>query len=287
MADDDSSDRIEEALTGQIRLAVTAAGLAGEAIARVRGEQQRQARAASEHEARALQSRLSAEWQTARAELAPVHRPEWWSSATTEQVGHASQVAKAWARDEPDAARAEQRISEELRSRYGIDPAGATADPAVVSAAGERTGQDRKRGAGERRAAADGRAEAQLLLAHADLQDRRADEDRKAEREADLSAETESTTEVSADLAPRGVQLASNGDAAQVRYDSAERREAAARDLSAQSVPKEAVTAKMCADVSQAKPATEAVTGSAPNRSARARKSRGRAAQVQRTGVER
>ncbi len=43
----------------------------------------------------------------------------------------------------------------------------------------------------------------------------------------------------------------------------------------------------MRADVSQAKPATEAVKAGAAARTPKARKTRGRAAQVQRTGLDR
>ena len=67
----------------------------------------------------------------------------------------------------------------------------------------------------------------------------------------------------------------------------AERREGTARDLEAKGINREAVATRMRADVSQAKPATEAVKAGAAARTPKARKTRGRAAQVQRTGLDR
>lgn len=279
----EETDGIEEALEGQIRVAVTAAGLVGESIARAREQQQRQAQAVSEQQARGLETRLTAERQTARAELASVHQPEWWGRATPEQIGHAYGTAHTWAREDPEAARAEQRIAGELRSRYGIDSANTGAHPAAVRAAVARAEQDRAGGAGERTGAAVDQATAAVLLTQAEQQDRRAAEARQA---AGHEPDPIERAEATAEAADRGVTFEGLRDAGQALYDSAERRDASARDLEAQGVSQEAVAAKMCADVSQAKPATEAVKGLGP-KSAKAHKSRGHGPQVQRAGVER
>lgn len=282
MAED--TDGIEEALAGQIRVMVTAAGVVGEGIARAREQQQRRARAASEQEARALQSRFSAEQQAARLELSYVHRPEWWSHATPEQIGRSYQVARAWAREDPEAVRAEQRIRDELRSRYSIDVTSTNADPAAVRAAVERAEQNRARAGGERAGAATERAEAQLLLAQADQLDRRAEDARLA---AEHEPDPDGRADAVAVVAGRGLGAEGTRDAGRALYDSAERRDASARDLETQGMGPDAVAAKMYADVSQAKPATEAVKGDGPMRPSKARKARGRGAQVQRAGVER
>jgi hypothetical protein len=65
-------------------------------------------------------------------------------------------------------------------------------------------------------------------------------------------------------------------------YDSADRRQNTAADLEAKGVSPEAVGAKMRADVSQAKPASEAVKGTI-GKSPKARNTRGRAPQAQRS----
>ena len=281
MAED--TDGMEEALAGQIRVMVTAAGLAAEGIARARVQQQRRAQAASEQEARELESRLASEQRAARVELNNVHRPEWWSTVTPEQIGHAYQVARAWAREDPEAVRAEQRMRDELRDRYGIDVASMNADPAAVRAAVfERAEQDRARAGGERTDADADRAEAHLLLSQAEQQDRRAGDARRA-------AEHEPDPDERDDAAAEATELGAEGarDAGRALYDSAERREGSARELEAQGLGQEAVAAKMYADVSQAKPATEAVKGDGPRRAPKARKTRSRSVEVQRAGVER
>ncbi len=134
----EESDGIEEAFEGQLRVLVTAAGQIAERIARAREDAMRRAQAASEQEARELASRLAAERRTARTELGNVHRAEWWDRATPEQIGHTYQVARVWAQEDPEAARAEGRMREELRTRYGVDVDKTNADPGAVRAAVER-----------------------------------------------------------------------------------------------------------------------------------------------------
>ncbi len=57
----EESDGIEDALEGQLRVLITAAGQVAERVTRAREDALRRARAGSEHEARAVQSRLAAE----------------------------------------------------------------------------------------------------------------------------------------------------------------------------------------------------------------------------------
>lgn len=283
MAED--TDGMEEAFAGQIRVIVTAAGLAGEGLARAREQQQRRAQAASEQEAHELQSRLAAKQQAARAELSTVYRAEWWDRATPEQIGHSYQVAHAWARDDPDAAKAEHHINDELRRRYGIEVTNTNVDPAAVRAAMERAEQDRARSAAERSDAATDLAEAQLLLNQANVLDRHAENARQAaEHEPDPDVRAAALAEPDG----RGVGADARQDTGHAVYDSAERRDASARDLEEHGVEQKAVAAKMYADVSQAKPATEAaVQGHGRIRGVKARRSRSRNAQVQRPGAER
>lgn len=282
MAED--TDGMEEALAGQIRVIVTAAGLAGEGLARAREQQQRRAQAASEQEARELQSRFAAERQAARAELSTVYRAEWWDRATPEQIGHSYQVAHAWARDDPEAAKAEQHMNDQLRSRYGVDVASTNVDPATVRAAMERAEQDRARATGERTDAATDLAEAQLLLNQANQLDQQSENARQAaEHEPDPSVRAAAL----ADADGHEVDAEATQDTGRAVYDSAERREASARDLKKHGVGEKAVAAKMYADVSQAKPATEAVQSDGRIRGSKARKYRSRSTQVQRAGVER
>jgi hypothetical protein len=72
-----------------------------------------------------------------------------------------------------------------------------------------------------------------------------------------------------------------------IEYDSAERREGTARELEAAGLDRELVATKMRADVSQAKPATEAVTTTRTGRAAKARTTGVRTARAQRAGLDR
>ena len=128
----EESDGIAEAFDGQLRVALTAAGRIGEVLARMREDAVRRSQAASEQQSRELSSRLDAERLAARAELGNVYRPDWWDNASPEQIGQAYTTARAWSGEEPEAVRAEGRIRDEVRERYGVDVAHTGADPDAV-----------------------------------------------------------------------------------------------------------------------------------------------------------
>lgn len=92
----DETDGIEEAIAGQVRVAIAVAAQVGQAIVTARENALRRATAASKQEARELRSRLDAEHQAARAEVAVVDRAEWWDHSTPEQIGRTYQVTRAW-----------------------------------------------------------------------------------------------------------------------------------------------------------------------------------------------
>ncbi|MGO1561342.1 MAG: hypothetical protein ACTHW7_05900 [Actinomycetaceae bacterium] len=209
-----------------------------------------------------------------------MHRAEWWDRATPEQIGHAHQVATAWAQEDPDAAHAGQRIRDEVRSRYGIDVDNAGADPEAVR---QRIQIEVDRSAAaqvaadiERSRAAAENVEARRLHAHSSQEEARADQARAAaECEPDPTERERAAHEAA--ISDTGADWAR--DAGLVGYDSAERREATARDLEASGVERDLVATKMHADVSHAKPATEAVGTGRTSRAAKVRKTRGRTAQ--------
>lgn len=280
----EETDGIEEAFEGQLRVLVTAAGQVGERIARGREEALRRAQAQSEQEARELQSRLAAEQRAARAELANVHSSDWWDRATPEVIGRTYQVARAWSQEDPEAVRAEQRMNDELRTRYGVDVNSTNADPAAVRAAVERAEQERAQADAERTRAASENAEAQRLVAQANQEDQRATEARAA---AEYEPDPDERARALAEAEQReGIADRAREDG-RTMYDSSERREGTARDLESRGISEETVATRMRADVSQAKPATEAVKADR-GKSPKARKTRGsRGAQIQRTGLSR
>ncbi|ANG86345.1 hypothetical protein [Microbacterium aurantiacum] len=279
----DESDGISEAFEGQLRVAVTAAGRVGEIIARHREEAARRAQAESQQQARELTSRFQAERQAARVELSGVYRNDWWDRATPEQIGTTLATARAWGNEDPEAVRAESRMRDELRTRYGVDADQAGGDPQAVQAAIDaellrrQAETERQRGTGEE-------AEAALLMREADRVDRQADAaDQRAENAPEGSEERTQAREVaqSHERTAKSVRAEAGP-----KYDSAERREADANKLEARGIDKEAVSAKMSADVGNAKPATKAVKG-APATATKAKPARSTAPRVQRSELER
>lgn len=237
------SDGIEEALEGQLRVLVTAATQLGERAARAREAAQRTAAAHSEQEQRELQARFAAEQQLARTQYGQVHNPQWWDNAKPADISAVWQTTKAWSNEDPEAARAEARMAQELRDRYGITP-----EELNTAAEAERT-----------RATQD-RAEAEQLMQQADQQDRATERARDDDRSA----------------GPANGQAGSDAQQeAHVLYDSADRREDTAEALKAQGLEPSVVETRMRADVSQGTPATQAVAKDSRPRSLKTLKNRG------------
>ncbi|MSS00398.1 hypothetical protein FYJ28_16465 [Arthrobacter sp. BL-252-APC-1A] len=278
----EETDGIEEAFEGQLRVLVTAAGQIAERISRAREEASRRAQAVSEQAAREMQERFEAERKTAQLEVSRVHTPEWWDRATPEQMAHTYQVARAWTREDPEAARAEQTMRNEFRSRYNLDVDKTNADPAAVSAARQKAERDRADADAERHRAATEAAEAQLLLNQADQEDRRADEARlAAEYEHDPDIQAQRLTEAEA----AGDRSAAFREDGRTVYDSADRREGTARDLESKGIDSELVAVRMRADVSQASAATEVVKTSRAKIPRSLKGNMPRGTQVQRPGI--
>lgn len=271
---DQESDGIDETLQGVTQVAMTTAARMGEQFARAREQQARDAQSQSEQAAREVGARFTAELEGARASLAPVHRNEWWDSASARDVTTAYETASAWKDVDPEAMRAEQRIVDQVRTRYGVD-IGQGTDSATVTEAVERGEQARATSDEERAEGRGDRSEAAALMAQADGIDQAADDQVRDQTEAD-------ETDLEGRVAAEGEhERADEGreDAGHF-YDSAERREAMARGLD-HVENKAAVDARVLSDVAQARPATEAVA-SGPGKSPKARTSRG-GAQTTRT----
>lgn len=283
------SDGIEEAMSGQLRVLLTVAAQIGEALARAREEQLRRAEAQSVQAQRELRARFDAERAAARAELGPVHQSEWWDRATPEQIGHSYQVARAWAAEDPEAGRAEQRMRDEVLARYGVDARDTGADPdtvrQMIRLQQDRAEHDRTNAERERARAAAEEAEAARLLAEASQAEQAAADSRTLAEHEPNAAERENLVE-NAEQHER--QAAQAREDARPLYDSAERREETAQALERLGVHEDAIGARMRTDVSQAKPATEATRGAVgESKAPKARKSRGRVAQAQKSGLER
>lgn len=263
------SDGIDEAIEGQLRLLLTTAGQIGERLARLREENARRAEAASLQETRELRTRIEAEKRLALTDLGNVHRADWWDRAEPQQVANAYESARAWSGEAPEAAQAEHRIRDEVRSRYGIDVQNTGADPAAVQAALTRAAADRGNAGAERSRAAREAAEAHQLTQEAERSDRYAQEHRSSAAqpaeglslEQDHGAENQQSSDERAAAVREQAHADGTHAAAAPEYDSAERREATAADLEARGIDRDVAATRMRSDVSQARPATAATQG--------------------------
>lgn len=261
-------DGIDEALEGVTQMALSVAARIGEQHARSREQQARDAQARSEQAAREQAERMAAERSAAAASLAAVQRREWWDTASGAEVTKAYETARAWSASDPEAARAEQRIREEVRARYGVEvPAGG--DPAGVAEAMDRAERARNAAEGERGEEQRDQAEAVGLMARADAVDQQAEAERREHPDGPAVAE----------------ELRAQGALA---YDSAERRAAMAEGLD-HIENRAAVDARVRADVAQGRPAAHAVATPAAQ-APKARKGRSgpqTAQKIQRAGQSR
>lgn len=271
-----SGDGVDEAMEGLVRVAMTAALQVAQQVARARENALRRAQAQAAQEAREVRSRYEAERRLATFQLAAVTRPEWWDKATPEMIGTAYRTAYAWSADDLNAQWVRGRIETEVKDRFGIelDAAGGAGalDPEVLSAAVRAQEQlaeeDRVRAEAARAAAAAQGVEAQALMATATLDEQRADQ--QTEQQAE-QARAAALYEPDPDERGAALEQVAAASAARQRavlariagvavYDSRERRAETAAQLEAKGIAPDAVAARMLADVSQAKPATEAVT---------------------------
>ncbi len=263
------TDGIEEAIEEQLQAMVSGAKKAADTIARIREELRRQMEVANELEARQIEARIADERQAARNRLADINRPEWWERATPEQISHAYETARAWRSDNFDFARAEERIGGELRMRYGIDVSETTVDAKVIRKTMQEAGRDLSDSDREFRYSKADEREAQQ---HQRLEDQEEIEEAKAQADAKQAIDPQERDLALAEAEEHEVAADSAESHSRAAYDSSDRRAEFARDLERRGVEKEVVATRMRADVSQGRPARDAVRRRHPQRTRAARK---------------
>jgi hypothetical protein len=120
----DEGDGVEEALASVARVGLT------EQQARRREAESREAQARSTEEGVRLAARQAAERDAALASLQAVKDDRWWAEVTADQVASAWHDVLAW-QDEPGFAEIEDRIVDQVQTRFGVDPVGQ--DPAGLA----------------------------------------------------------------------------------------------------------------------------------------------------------
>lgn len=181
--------------------------------------------------------RLQREALAAREQYQYLRDPNW-ETYTPEQIAYPYQVARSWSGTDPEAQNFVHYMHEQIRDRYGIDLEN---DPIFTT---DELSHSLSVAEEERAAAQKERAEAETLL---DQSDRA--EDHALDMQDDPAEREELTVDADATL-----------DRSELRYDSAERREVTAAELETLGLPRDAIDAKMTADVSQGTPPSAAVT---------------------------
>lgn len=263
------SDGVEEALGGQLRVAVQAASQVAEKYARFLNQQQAERQRQAVHERRESEARYKAQLESARYAVRDVHNPEWWTSARPQDIGDVYRVAHTWKDHDGDIAKAYAHMQRQLNERYGINASAPGADPSLL---------------GHEVARQEGLASREYLEAAAlNAQATRAEN--TAELEARDLASPEAServpaSESSMEERPREAEALRN-DAAHI-YDSAARRNSTAEAMKAAGVSDNQVEIRMTADRSFAAPAREATRQSGKtSKASKAAKVSGRTQQQQ------
>lgn len=250
---EENEDAAQETMSKVSRVAVTAASMAVQALAKQREQRARELAEAEADRARELQSRWDAERAAAQAQLATAD-DVWLDRASPEEVAGAWQTAAVWAEFEPGAfADIESRLASEIERRYGIDPRAAGTDGldvdmhalADAERARELEHDEAARDAGARSVAdeRDDEIGAGIVMSGAA-------QDAAAERSAELgSADAHGHTANALDV-----------DADGVAYDSDARRAALAERAANSGVEPDAVRARVVAANANGKPSRQATS---------------------------
>ena len=252
------TDGIEESLEGVTRVAITAGARLGEQLSQAIAQRAREMDARAATEARDLRDRFEAERAAAVAEVRQVHSAEFWNQNDPQRIGQTFATARAWRDFEPEARSAEDRMKVELHDRYGIDTDALGGDPAKVQEWVARLEAQRldRLAQEERRKEQEDRADAAVTLREADRLDAQAAQAEAAAQHEPDPADREAATTQAGEL--RDASIATRAESAQGN-DSAGRRAARAAELEGKQIDQETVATRMRADVSQGRPAADAV----------------------------
>jgi len=234
------SDGIDEAIEQALRAALMGAARTGEQLSRLREASARRAEAASKQEAAEYGRRLQAQQAEARSVYSQVANPAWWDRAEHNDIVNAYETAHAWKDHDPQAEAAITTTREQVKQRYDVDLPN---DPGAARAAMSDAEQFYNTADRQHDQSSADRAEEAALLIDADAEDRLAEQ-----------ARHDGNPEAAQDHQNRAQD---NNRAAGNAYDSAERRDADAAEW-AKSGDAAAVQARRTADLSNARPATEA-----------------------------
>lgn len=265
----EASDGIDDLSDGLSRTALTVAAQLGRQVAKAIQRALEEAAAQRTAVAAELDARLDAQRLTARAELATVHRPEWWRSANPQQVARVVEVAQTWAPHDGEAAAAAQVVKREVQERFGVDIDATGPHTTEILHATHSAAADRAEAAKQRSAAEQESGEARMLLLQgiglqelaeeskqrADELERGVDWDRGGAVDLEQFAGAQEHRATGSEQREESEQkLAGAADL----YDSAERRQAFATRLEQKGASADQVRDRLLVDADQARHPQEA-----------------------------
>ncbi|MBM6622519.1 hypothetical protein JTF08_12950 [Micrococcaceae bacterium RIT802] len=118
-----SEEGVEDVIEGLLRQSMTAAAQLGEQLARARQQFLRKAQERSEQQNIEAQRAMAADRAAMRAVVVPASKDEWWNTAKPGQITQAHLLAEAWKDHDPEALAASEKITVEVKQRYGINTA--------------------------------------------------------------------------------------------------------------------------------------------------------------------
>ncbi|WP_072713696.1 hypothetical protein [Rhodococcus rhodnii] len=225
-----------------MRVGVQAATRLAERAARSREVQRRHAQDASEANRRSLEAAFTAERAHAETTLSRIHHDQWWDRTGPGAIADHYHLARSWENESSAAHAAAREMEQRLRQRYGIDAT--ERDHREINALLRSAQDDIAQAAQEDQQAARNNLTASQLMEHAERADR-----------GEAPAEAEQHRE-----------------RADSEWDSAERREAFAREMRAAGIDDQTTAARLQADLDQATHPAAAVAGGGPRRAPKARK---------------
>lgn len=114
---------VEESISSSARIALTVAIQLGEKLAHAYQEAMREAQHRDAVLARELAVRFEGERASARHAVAVVNDPQWWDTASVQDIARVAETTTAWKNDDLQIARADAVIASQALERYGVDVA--------------------------------------------------------------------------------------------------------------------------------------------------------------------
>lgn len=146
---DDELTEIHDGFEQTLRTMLMAASKVRERVAERRAEAaQQQQRHASQAEDAATRG-YTVHQSALAAELAPVHRDDWWQQASPTRIARLWELSDRFADGHPEAAAARNQLREQMQHRYNIDPERVRADNRDLTTAIRALADDDKQAARE------------------------------------------------------------------------------------------------------------------------------------------